>query len=173
VLQITPDGEMSQLIGWANDAPPRFGDVVPTGLEVLGNTVYVAQLGPVPHLPQDGKVVAFTSKSPTATDVASGARMVIDLERGRGRTLLALSHGDPSGPEFFPATTNTGDLLRIAEDGMYSVLLEDALSQPTSLEVVGNTAYAVTFGGEIWQIDHVLEPPYGYRHERVTRVPRS
>jgi hypothetical protein len=161
VLRVTLDGEITELIGWANDVPPRFGDVVPTGLDVTGNTVYVAQLGLVPHLPQDGKVVAFKFGSRTATDVASGARMVIDVERGRGRTLLAISHGDPGGPEFFPATPNTGDLLRVADDGTFSVLLEDAFSQPTSLEVIGNTAYIVTFGGEIWRIDDVVEPPYG------------
>jgi hypothetical protein len=171
VLRVTLGGEITELIGWANDVPPGFGDVVPTGLEVTGNTVYVVQLGRTPHLPQDGKVVAFKFGSSTATDVASGARMVIDVERGLGRTLLAISHGDPSGPEFFPAAPNTGDLLQIADDGTFSVLLEDALSQPTSLEVVGNTAYVVTFGGEIWRIDHVSEPPYGFRHERVTRVP--
>jgi hypothetical protein len=161
VLRVTLDGEITELIGWANDVPPGFGDVVPTGLEVAGNRVYVAQLGPVPHLPQDGKVIAFEFRSRTATDVASGARMVIDIERGRGRTLLAISHGDPSGPEFFPGIPNTGDLLQVADDGTFSVLLEDALSQPTSLEVVGNTAYVVTLSGEIWRIDDVVEPPYG------------
>ena len=159
VLRVTLDGEITELIGWANDVPPGFGDVVPTGLEVTGNRVYVAQLGPVPHPPQDGKVVAFEFGSSIATDVASGARMVIDVERGRGRTLLAISHGDPGGPEFFPATPNTGDLLQIADDGTFAVLLEDELSQPTSLEVVGNTAYVVTYSGEIWRIDDVVKPP--------------
>jgi hypothetical protein len=66
---------------------------VPTGLAVSGNTIYLAEAGPVPHLPQNGKIVSFTPGSPTAADVASGARLAVDVEIGRGRTLFALSQG--------------------------------------------------------------------------------
>ena len=65
VLRVTLDGEISVLIA--------FGDIVPTGLAVSGNTIYMAEAGPVPHLAQNGKVVAFGPKSTTATVVASGA----------------------------------------------------------------------------------------------------
>ena len=89
VLRVTLDGEVTELIA--------FGNIVPTGLAVSGNTVYMAEAGPVPHLPEDGKVVAFGPKSPTATEVASGASLLVDVEFGRGRTLYALSQGDFSG----------------------------------------------------------------------------
>ena len=56
VYRVTRDGQVSQLIA--------FGNIVPTGLETRGNTVYMAEAGPVPHDPADGKVVAFKSKSP-------------------------------------------------------------------------------------------------------------
>ena len=79
------DGEVTELI--------TFDNIVPTGLEVSGNTVYMAEAGPVPHLPQDGKVVSFGTKSPTATEVASGARLLVDVEFGRGRGLFALCAG--------------------------------------------------------------------------------
>jgi hypothetical protein len=87
VLRVTLDGEVTVLIA--------FDDIVPTGLAVSGNTVYMAEAGPVPHLPQDGKVVAFAfgPKSPTATEVASGASLLVDVEFGRGRRLYALSQG--------------------------------------------------------------------------------
>ena len=85
VLRVTLDGEVTELIA--------FGNIVPTGLAVTGNTVYMAEAGPVPHLPEDGKVVSFGPKSPTATEVASGARLLVDVEFGRGRTLYALSQG--------------------------------------------------------------------------------
>src|SRR5512132_3991255 len=49
VLRVTLDGEVSELIA--------FDNIVPTGLAVSGNTIYMAEAGPVPHLPQDGKVV--------------------------------------------------------------------------------------------------------------------
>ena len=79
VLQVTLDGEVTVLI--------QFDNIVPTGLAVRGNTVYMAEAGPVPHLPQDGKVVSFEPKSPTATVVASGAPLLVDVEFGPGNSL--------------------------------------------------------------------------------------
>ena len=85
VLRVARDGEVTERIA--------FGNVVPTGLDVSGNTVYVAQAGPVPHEPANGKVVSFQSKSSTAREVASGAPLLVDVEFGRGRDLFALSQG--------------------------------------------------------------------------------
>ena len=65
VLRVTRDGEISELIA--------FGNIVPTGLEVRGRTIYMAEAGPVPHLPENGKVVAFRPRSTTAREVASGS----------------------------------------------------------------------------------------------------
>jgi hypothetical protein len=153
VLWVTLDGEISELIA--------FGNIVPTGLAVSGNTVYMAEAGPVPHLPQDGKVVAFGPKSPTATEVASGARLPVDVEFGRGRKLYALSQGYHSGgPAGSPAEPDTGALVEVNGDGTFTVIT-DGLDRPTSLEFIGNTAYVVTLGGEIWKIDDVSGPPYG------------
>ena len=77
VLRVTLDGEVTELIA--------FDNIVPTGLAVKGKTVYMAEAGPVPHEPEDGKVVSFGPKSPTATEVASGASLLVDVEFGRGR----------------------------------------------------------------------------------------
>src|SRR5438128_10170872 len=89
VLQVTLDGEVTVLI--------QFDNIVPTGLAVRGNTVYMAEAGPVPHLPQNGKVVSFGARSPTATEVASDVPFLLDVEFGGG-SLYALSHGtvDPN-----------------------------------------------------------------------------
>ena len=154
VLRVTLDGEVTELI--------TFGNIVPTGLEVSGNTIYIAQAGPVPHLPETGKVVAVEPNKPTVTEVASGARLLVDVEFGRGQTLLALSQGvfTPGNPEGSPADPDTGSLVAINRDGTFTVLTE-GLDRPTSLEVTGNTAYVVTFDGEIWKIDGVSGPPYG------------
>jgi hypothetical protein len=122
----------------------------------------MAEAGPVPHLPETGKVVSFGPKSPAATEVASGARLLVDVEFGRGRTLYALSQGIwPLGnPEGSPAMPNTGALVQVNRDGTFSVVTE-GLNQPTSLDFIGNTAYVVTLGGEVWKIDGVGCPPYG------------
>jgi hypothetical protein len=154
VLRVTLDGEITVLIA--------FDDIVPTGLAVKGNTVYMAEAGPVPHLPQNGKVVLFGPKSPTATEVASGARLLVDVEFGRGRRLYALSQGIfPVGsPPGSPAQHNTGSLVKVNGDGTFTVIM-DSLDQPTSLEFIGNSAYVVTLTGEIWKIDGVSCPPNG------------
>jgi hypothetical protein len=68
-----------------------FGNVVPTGLEVIKHRVFITQLGPNPHNPEDGKVLALRRSGPT--EIASGARMVIDVERGPHGKLYALSQG--------------------------------------------------------------------------------
>jgi hypothetical protein len=85
VLFVTLDGEISEF--------KTFGNVVPTGLDVRGNTIYMAESGPIPHDPETGKVVSFNTNSSNVTEVASGARLLVDVEFGRGNTLFALSQG--------------------------------------------------------------------------------
>jgi len=147
VLRVTLDGEVTVLIA--------FGNIVPTGLEVRGNTIYMAEAGPVPHLPENGKVVSFGPNSPTATEVASGAPLLVDVEFG-GDRLYALSQGIfPVGsPPATPALPNTGALVKVNVDGTFTVIT-DGLDRPTSLEFIGNIAYFVTLTGEIWKIDGV------------------
>ncbi len=159
VLRVTLGGEVTELIA--------FDNIVPTGLEVSDDTVYMAEAGPVPHLPEDGKVVSFRPGSPTATEVASGGRLLVDVEFsdvefGRSRNLYALSQGVfPVGaPDGAPALPNTGKLLKVNGDGTFTVVAE-ALDRPTSLEFIGSTAYVVTLGGEIWKFDSVAGPRYG------------
>ena len=62
VLRVTLDGEITELIA--------FGDVVPTGLAVRGNSIYLTQAGPIPHLPQNGKVVVL---GPASTSVSGSS----------------------------------------------------------------------------------------------------
>jgi sugar lactone lactonase YvrE len=148
VLRVTLDGEVSELIG--------FGNIVPTGLEVRGRTIYMAEAGPVPHLPEDGKVVAFRPRSTTVREVASGSPLLVDVEFGRGDSLYALSQGvfPVGGPAGAPALLNTGALVKVNRDGRFTVVI-DGLNQPTSLEFIGKTAYVVTLGGQIWKIKGV------------------
>jgi sugar lactone lactonase YvrE len=147
VLYVTRDGDISVFRAFAN--------VVPTGLAVSGHTVYMAEAGPVPHLPENGKVVAFGPKSTTATEIASGARLAVDVEFGRGRTLFALSQGFWVGAQpGDPALPNTGSLMRVNGDGTVTTII-DGLNLPISLEIIKNSAYVVTLVGEIWTIDDI------------------
>jgi len=158
VLHVTLDGNISVV--------RQFNDIVPTGLALRGDQVYMSQAGPVPHLPENGKVVSFSPNSPTVTNVASGAPLLVDVEFGRGQALFALSQGPGSGgPDGSPALPNSGSLVRVNEDGSLSVIA-DELNLPTSFEIIGNTAYIVTLGGEIWTIDNIADPPYGQAHQK-------
>jgi hypothetical protein len=153
VYRVTRDGEVSELIA--------FGNIVPTGLQTAGNTIYMAEAGPVPHDPANGKVVSFGSKSPSATEVASGAPLLVDVESGRGRDLFALSQGVfRGGPPGAPAAPDTGSLVTVNGNGTLTVVV-DGLDRPTSVEFIRNTAYVVTLSGEIWKLENVSGPPYG------------
>ena len=147
VLRVTRDGQITVL--------RAFGNIVPTGLDVRGRTIYMAEAGPVPHLPENGKVVSFRPRSTSVREVASGSPLLVDMEFGYGHRLYALSQGVGSGgPEGAPALPNTGALVKVNRSGTFTVVI-DRLNQPTSLEFIKNTAYVVTLGGEIWKIKGV------------------
>jgi hypothetical protein len=148
MLRVTRDGDISVL--------RAFENVVPVGLETWGNRIFMAEAGPLPHLPADGKIVSFTPRSSTVTEVAAGGPLLVDVERGRGARLYGLAQGiwPLGGPEGSPAMPNTGQLLRVKGDGTFTVIA-GGLNQPTSLEIIKNTAYIVTLGGEIWKIDDI------------------
>jgi hypothetical protein len=87
--------------------------------------------------------------------------LAVDVEFGLGRTLYALAQGIWDGAyEGSPALPNTGALLEVNEDGTMTPVAE-GLDRPTSVEFIGNTAYIVTLGGEVWKIDNVSAPPHG------------
>ena len=154
VLRVGLDGSISELKG--------FGDVVPTGLATAGDTIYMAEAGPIVGSGrEDGKIVAIDAKSGSVTDVAASGPLLVDVERGLGRTLFGLAQGIHSntnpGSEADP---ETGELLRADGHGGFNTVAT-GLDRPTSLEIVGNTAYVVTITGQIWQLDGIAAPPYG------------
>jgi hypothetical protein len=147
VLHARLDGTVSEVIA--------FDNIVPTGLEVLGSAVLMAQAGPVPHLPEDGKIIAFLPRRPFVKEIASGARLLVDVEFGRDLTLYGLSQGvfpdDPDIPAGSPALPDTGTLVRVNRHSAFDVVV-DELNLPTSMEVVRDTAYIVNLVGEVWRI---------------------
>jgi hypothetical protein len=146
VLKVSLDGAVSELIA--------FDNIVPTGLALSGAMVFMAEAGPVPHLPEDGRIVVFLPRRPFPIEIASGGRLLVDVEFSRDHTLYALSQGvfTPGNPPGSPAEPNTGALLKANLDGTFTEVIGE-LNLPTSLEFIGNTAYVVTLVGEIWRID--------------------
>lgn len=155
VLYVTLDGSITQL--------KNFTDIVPTGLAVHGNTIYLSQAGPIPHLPENGKIVSFDENSSGVTTVASGAPLLVDVERGRGQTLFGLAQGHwegGPGEEGTPAQPNTGSLVRVNDNGTFTQIAS-GLDRPTSMEIVNNKAYIITLDGEIWTVDNIAGSPFG------------
>jgi hypothetical protein len=151
VLKVSRDGDISQLI--------QVDNVVPTGMAIRGDTVYAAEAGPVPHRPADGKLVRFDRRrGGPAHVVASGFSLMVDAELGPDHALYGLSQGDSPGnvAPGSPAKPDSGELLRIDDDGTFDVLVSK-LDLPTSVHFVGDAALVVTLNGEVWRINDVAD----------------
>ena len=156
IFYVTLDGEITEMIALAN--------VVPTGLAVRGNSIYYTQAGPIPHLPENAKLMSLSLNPTSAREVASaaglGVGLFVDVEFGSGNILYTLAQGIWDGPwEGAPALPNTGALLKLTPNGTFD-LIADGLNQPTSMEIIGNKAYVVSLAGEVWEIS-VSPPPFG------------
>jgi hypothetical protein len=155
VLHATLKGDVREVV--------TFGNIVPTGLALAGPLVFMTQAGPIPHLPENGKVLAFGPWGNVVWEVASGARLLVDVEIGRHFDLFALAQGVWDGAaEGSPAQPFTGSLVEAKLDGTFRVIAE-GLNIPTSMEIIGNTAYIVSFAGEIWKVDNI-SGTHGKRH---------
>jgi hypothetical protein len=145
VFQVTFDGRIGVF--------RQFPNIVPTGLAILGANVFVGLAGPVPHTPEDGKVVLIRPPIRGAFEVASGAPLIVDVEFGHGLSLYALSQGEfpENGQPAEPAVPNTGALLKVGWDGQMRPLAV-GLDRPTSVEFIGRKAFIVTLGGEVWTV---------------------
>ena len=135
-----------------------FGNVVPTGLETAFGTTFVAQMGPIPHRPEDGVVVALRPGW-EPREVASGASMLIDVERGPHGRLYGLAQGTWDGVgEGSRALPHTGRLVVVGRHGDLAPVVdrrgeELVLDRPVSVEFVGRTAYVVSVTGVIYRVD--------------------
>jgi hypothetical protein len=153
VLRATLDGNVSEL--------EAFGNIVPTGLEVHGHTILMAEAGPTPHFPEHGKISTIDMQTGAVTEIASGAPLLVDVELGLGQSLYALSQGVwLDGSPGAPPTGNSGSLVRMNGNGTFTVLVPN-LDLPTSFEFIGNSAYVVTLTGTVVAIPNVARPPFG------------
>ena len=145
VVSVTRSGSIRQLV--------QFGNTVPTGLDVRGDRVYLAEAGAVPHLPADGRVLSFGTHHPRPRVLASGYSLLVDVESGRHGQLYALSQGDSPGivPAGSPALPDSGELLRVTRAGRL-VPVVSGLDLPTSVELTKKAAFVVTLGGEVLRI---------------------
>jgi hypothetical protein len=155
VLDVSTSGTIRELVA--------FGNVVPTGLDRrasgesrghgVADRILVAEAGPVPHDPADGRIVSISPRSTTTDEVAAGASILTDVEVcASGDAVYAISNGIYSGdPEGSPGLPDTGSLVRVNRHGGFDVVAAE-LDRPTSLELIDGRAYVVTYDGEIWVV---------------------
>jgi hypothetical protein len=152
LLWVDLDGSISEVA--------TFGNSVPTGLEVARGRAFVTEAGPIPHAPEDGKVLALRRGS-NPRELATGASMLIDVERGPRGKLYALSQGQWDGVgEGSPASPNTGRLVVVGRNGNLTPVVdrrgqELVLDRPTTMEIVGRTAYVVSVAGDVYRVDNL------------------
>ena len=156
VYRVTLYGTVTQMI--------QFGDVVPTGLAVSGKTIYMAEPARFRTCHRAGRSSRSSPgrrarprsppalASPWTWSSAAGAR----CSRFRRDSSPAPTR---AARECRPTPTpgaHAGE-----RNGTMTTIGPATLDQPTSLEIIGNTAYVVTLNGEIWKIDGIAGPPYG------------
>ena len=135
-----------------------FENVVPTGLETIAGFVFVTQMGPIPHVPEDSKVLGLVPGR-KALELASGASMLIDVERGPRGRLYGIAQGQWDGVgEGSRALPHTGRLVVAGRHGELTPVVDNrgqelVLDRPTSLEFVGNTAYVVSVTGDVYRVE--------------------
>lgn len=133
----------------------QFQNIVPTGTSRADNVLYVSQIGAFPHTPQDGRVWAVTLPEGEASLVAAGTPFIIDVEKGPSSRLYALSFGtQPTNPEGPPADPFSGKLLLVRDNGTFGILVAN-LTMPTSLDILGDTAFITTMTGDVWRVDNI------------------
>ena len=138
----------------------QFDNIVPTGLDLVGLQLYLAEAGPVPHEAEDGKVVSLALWRSSPREVASGYPLMVDVEAGRCG-VYALSQGVwDRVEEGSPAEPNTGALVKVARDGTFALVV-DGLDRPTSLDFTRDAALVTTIAGEVWRIDDVFSSGRG------------
>ncbi len=163
------DGEVTEVIAW--------GNTVPTGL-ALGEdgTLYVAEIGPVPHTPEEGRIIAVDVEAGESEVLASGISYLIGLAFGEDGTLYAVSMGDePDENTMAPAVPFSGKLIRVEANGDLTVLV-DGFMLTTSLDIADDTAFLVGLSGEVWKVEGVSEldeyvPPTPVPTEVPTEAP--
>ncbi len=162
---VVTDGHHNRLISVSTNGDigllKQFPNVVPTGIDTRGNTVLLALAGPAPHLPEWGQLWTVNGHDAATAEAASGAPLLVDVERGRGNLVFGLAQGDfPEGaPDGSPAIPGTGELMVVDGDTFVPVVAE--LNQPTSMEIVGNTALVVGLDGVVTRINGLPGPASG------------
>ena len=157
LIRVDRRGRISELVAFPTT------NAVPLGLEVADRRLYVSMAGPIPHVPSDSHVGVVRRDGSVkvvagwGADYTGNRGLLLDVEQGRRDRLYGLLQGywnlEPTPEnEGFPAAPRTGEIVVVRHDGTFETVVR-RLDRPTSLELVGHSAFVVTFTGKVLRID--------------------
>jgi hypothetical protein len=151
VLHAGVDGSVDVLV--------TFDNVVPTGTESgTSGPVFITQFSAFPHAPGSSKLQQIGYPTGNTVDLATGTQL-IDVEIGPGGKLYVLSFGEPSeDPEGPPAVPGSG-AIQVLDGGELKTVVSGFFI-PTSLDIIGDTAFVSGLTGDVYKVDGLsgIEP---------------
>ena len=157
VIRVNRHGRISEMVGFATT------DSVPLGLEVVEGKVFLTTAGAIPHQPFTAKVRKVRPNGTTKVVARWGPGyrgnrgLIVDVERDSDGPMYGLLQGhwnlEPTPEnEGFPPAHDTGEIVVVRADGTFRTVARK-LDQPTSMELVGDVAYVVTYTGTVLRIE--------------------
>ena len=122
-------------IGTARSAPSsRWPTSCRPGLERIGKRVLFTELGPVPHHRRTARSSSSIPGPERPESWPAGRAWSLDVERGPGGKLYALSQGQWDGvEEGSPALPNTGRLVIVQRDGSLKPVVDGSGADSSSI----------------------------------------
>ncbi|HSF97438.1 MAG TPA: hypothetical protein VLA55_01995 [Ornithinibacter sp.] len=156
VIRVNRHGRISELVGFGST------DSVPLGLEVVDGEVFLTTAGPIPHVPSASKIREVRRNGTTKVVARWGPGyrgnrgLIVDVEDSDGPMYGLLQGHWNLEPTFenegFPAAHDTGEIVVVRGGGTFRTVVRK-LDQPTSMELVGDVAYVVTYTGTVLRIE--------------------
>ncbi len=150
VLHVSSTGEITQRI--------QFTNIVPTGLAVTHGTVFLAQAGPIPHVPATGKVVSFplNAAGPNAHELrpvsaCSSTSNPVPTGRSTRSRRVTRRATSPRRVRRRRTAVSCSSSTETVRSPCWST---SWTCQPRSISS-GNTAFVTTLNGEVWKITNV------------------
>jgi hypothetical protein len=145
ISRLSPDGEVLEL-RWIDGAAEGVELNAPKGMEILGDSLYVADLDCV-------RIFVRTTGAPAGQTCFQGATFLNDVAVDQNRTLYVTDTGMQAGPQGLEPS-GTAAIYRFFTDGRTARITSgEELGNPNGIAVGSRGVFVVTFGsGEVYQL---------------------
>ena len=145
ISRLSPDGEVLDL-RWIDGADEGVELNAPKGMEILGDSLYVADLDCV-------RIFLRTTGAPAGRFCFRDATFLNDVAVDQNRTLYVTDTGMRAGPQGLEPS-GTAAIYRFFTDGRWARITSgEELGNPNGIAVGSRGVFVVTFGsGEVYQL---------------------